>query len=310
MSIHYRQCLDVLRRGGTLLLDGGTGTELERRGATMHESVWCATVTSTHPEILSAVHRDYIGTGANVITANTFSSSRNMLGPAGLGDLTQQLNRRAVEIALQARDASAPNHPVVIAGSMSHQLPIVPGKDYRDESQIPTDAVLRSNFLEMADVLAESGADLILMEMMSDPRLAVPALEAARSTGLPIWIGYACRADGGNRAVPFYPVVASIAEMVEAIAPQPDDVVGMMHTPVHVMADALEQLRAVTPAPLMAYPDSGYFEMPNWQFTDVISPVELAKHARSWRDVGVQVFGGCCGLGVEHIRCLAPEFAA
>lgn len=52
----------------------------------------------------------------------------------------------------------------------------------------------------------------------------------------------------------------------------------------------------------MAYPDSGYFEMPDWRFVDVIAPERLEGFYREWLAAGVQAIGGCCGLGVEHIK--------
>jgi methionine synthase I (cobalamin-dependent) len=57
-----------------------------------------------------------------------------------------------------------------------------------------------------------------------------------------------------------------------------------------------------------AYPESGYFVMPNWQFVDIIEPDDFVTKAREWADSGVQILGGCCGLGVPHIKALKAEF--
>jgi methionine synthase I (cobalamin-dependent) len=48
--------------------------------------------------------------------------------------------------------------------------------------------------------------------------------------------------------------------------------------------------------------------MPNWQFVDIIEPAELVRRAQDWVDDGVQILGGCCGLGVQHIRALKTAF--
>ena len=85
-----------LEAGKIIVIDGATGTELERRGATMNDRAWCAMATLTDPALLRQVHEDYIRAGARVITANTFSTNRNMLEPAGLGFRFEELNRRAV----------------------------------------------------------------------------------------------------------------------------------------------------------------------------------------------------------------------
>jgi len=79
-----------------------------------------------------------------------------------------------------------------------------------------------------------------------------------------------------------------------------------MHTPSDDISDALTILRAVYDGPLTAYPDSGYFKMPNWQFEKVIPADEFLRFATQWVDSGVQVIGGCCGLSPEHIAVLKP----
>ncbi len=56
----------------------------------------------------------------------------------------------------------------------------------------------------------------------------------------------------------------------------------------------------------MAYPDSGYFKMPHWQFENVIAPQAFLDYARQWIDQGAQIVGGCCGLSPEHIAALRP----
>ena len=84
-----------LDRGEVLILDGATGTELQRRGAKMDPGAWCGPATLDHDALLTEIHSDYIRAGSDVITANTFASSRLMLTPAGYGDKVGEINRRA-----------------------------------------------------------------------------------------------------------------------------------------------------------------------------------------------------------------------
>jgi len=86
-------------------------------------------------------------------------------------------------------------------------------------------------------------------------------------------------------------------------------VFGIMHSPVDATTEALDLLRRRWAGPLMAYPESGYFEMPNWRFVEVIAPGAFAAQARAWAVSGVQILGGCCGLGVDHIRAVADTLA-
>ena len=145
------------------------------------------------------MHQDYIRAGADVITANTFAANHLIMGPAGLGDQLETVNRRAVEIAREAREAAAGDRAVAVAGSISHMVRVVAGTDYRATDGIPPTDVVRANYREQAAILADAGVELIMMEMMSDPDLAVPAIEAAVGTGLPVWVGMSCRAGGRRR---------------------------------------------------------------------------------------------------------------
>ena len=131
-----------LAAGKVVFLDGAIGTELQRRGAPMDDDAWCALATESHSDVLRKIHEDYIGAGADVITANTFSSSRTLLGLSGRADRAAPLSRRAVEIALEARERAARGRPVAIAGSISHMVPVAHGAAVGDPSRVPSEAAL------------------------------------------------------------------------------------------------------------------------------------------------------------------------
>lgn len=298
-----------LAQGDVLLLDGGTGTELERRGAPMSEHAWCALATETAPDILRQVHEDYIGAGADIITANTYASSRIMLGAGGMADKVASLNRDAVRIAREARERSAAGRVVAVAGSISNMLPMVTGAARVDTSRLTPLDEAEASYREQAELLAEAGVDLLLLEMLYRPPYLMRAIHAARATGLPVWVGLTARTAGAGtdsgilgfaveEDTPFQSVVEAT---LEAGA---NEVIGVMHSNVSITGAALDIVGEHFGGPLMAYPDAGYFEMPSWRFVDVIGPQALAQEARGWIDQGVQVVGGCCGLGVEHIAAL------
>ncbi len=147
----------------------------------MHGFAWSAAALDTHPETVRAVHEDYIRAGADVIIANTFSTARHVLEPAGLGDRVRALNRRAVALAQEARENAAAGRPVAVAGSIS---------SFR--TRVTPTGRLEGSFQEQAELLAEAGVDLIALEMMGNFEQAAPAIRAAASTGLPVWVGFSC----------------------------------------------------------------------------------------------------------------------
>jgi len=294
---------------GRVILDGATGTELQRRGAPMHEAIWCAMATLSHGDLLREIHEDYIHAGADVITTNTYAASRTMLGPAGLGEHVPTVIRRTVAIAKEARERAAVGRLIAIAGSMSHMVPMLKGADTRDPERLPKPTEVGTNAREMAHLLAEAGVDLLLMEMMSDPELALATIEAAQTTGLPVWVGISCRRLPDRRLVAYSRPELPLEHAVDAVVGAGGSVVGIMHSPVDATTEGLGLLRARWSGPLMAYPESGYFEMPNWRFVAVIEPEAFAAQASAWAASGVQILGGCCGLGVEHIRALAEALS-
>jgi len=285
--------------GGTVLLDGGTGTELERRGVAMNERAWCGDATFGHTDILREIHEDYIRAGAEVIIANTFASARHCLEPIGRGDDVERANRLAVEVARAARERAA-EHDVAVAGSMSDFMADKNNPKWMDDSR------LRATFREQAEILAQAGADLLALEMMQEPEIAIPAIEAAIDTGLPVWVGASCRRAGDqNRLVFFDFPDREFRELLDAMVHLPVGVIGIMHSEVPDVAAGIEMVRERWPGTMAVYPESGYFTMPHWHFVDIIAPEDLVSEARRWRLQGVQIIGGCCGIGPAHIAALS-----
>ena len=287
----------TLAAGKVLVIDGGMGTELQRRGVPMDEVAWSGTAVLSHPEVVRAVHEDYIRAGADVIITNTFGSTRQMLGGAGFGAQVEEVHRRAVALAKEARAATIDR--VAIAGSLS---PSPPGFDRH--AYPPPEAEL-AVYRESAQLLANSGVDLIALEMLEDTTHAPLAMRAALETGLPVWLGVSSRRVDG-RIVRFSESASEVllADVLDVLVPMGPDVVTIMHSEIDAVSETLTLIRDHWDGPVGVYPESGYFTKPNWNFVDVIPPDDLAREARGWIDDGARVVGGCCGTGPEHIRAL------
>lgn len=294
-----------LSDGGVLLLDGPTGTELERRGAPMDPAAWCGPASPEQYELLRRIHADYIRLGCDIVTANTYASSRLMLEPAGHGDRVAEVNAAAIQAARAAREEAAGDRPVLVAGSLSHMIPVQPGTGRTDEASSADPQAWRAAFDELAGLHAEHGCDAILLEMMYHPERAELAIAAARASGLPVWLGFSARRGADGRVLSFYPHEDIPFERLLELVPDDAAAVGVMHSDANVTGDALDLVRAYTDAPLMAYPDSGHFEMPHWNFEAVMPPQTFRAYALDWLERGAQVLGGCCGLSMDHMRAIA-----
>ena len=285
-----------LDAGEIVILDGAMGTELQRREVPMDDVAWDAAALATHPHLVREVHEDYIKAGADVIITNTFATARHVLEPAGMGGQFRALNIRAVTLAKEARENVA-DRPVFIAGSISTM------SARADNSYEPRAEKARENYREQGEVLAESGVDVIMLEMMRDLEQTSYAMEAAVATGVPVWVGFSCKTTDESTVV-LQDGNHTLAEALEQIPPLGASLVSIMHTLAEDTPAALREVTSHWQGPVGAYPHSGQFIMPNWQFTNMISPEDFTRKAQGWTGMGVQLVGGCCGIGPEHIRLL------
>ena len=301
----YRIIKDKLDNGDIVLLDGGTGSEIERLGVEMNDLAWCGIAHMEQPEVVRRVHESYIHAGADLIIANTFGTAPHVIKRLGLEDNIAEINQSAVGLALEARENSG--NDVCVAASMS-SMPAF------DDFFVPISGEVRDGFVRQAELLAEAGAELFIAEMMREVDVAEMVISAAGATGIPVWTGFSASMNEagsltnyespvrGDEAVPFRPMVADVLEMG-------CDAAGVMHTSVHTTGPALAELNGLWDGPVFAYAESGHFVPPSWKFEDIISPQDYLDYARQWIDQGVRIIGGCCGIGPEHIRLLHENLA-
>ena len=297
---------NLLKNNEIILMDGGVSTEIQKRGVDMNSKAWSGIAHRVNPKIVHQVHEDYIHAGAQVITANTFACARHVLESINLGEETRKINNEAVALAKKARDNSAKGD-VWIAGSMSSMAPFDSPKEVAEGKKV------ESNYRELAETLVEAGVDLIIAEMMRDIVNAKLVIQAALSTGLPVWIGYsAMLANDGNNVLSWrwknsLPPI-DFGDLVEVISALGGDAAGVMHSQVRDTGPALDVLCRKWTGPKLVYAETGKLEKPDWSFNEIYKPKKYADEVKKWiKKYGVQIIGGCCGTGPEHIRILKNQ---
>ena len=98
MSERYQDLESKIQNKDLILLDGATGSELDRRGVVMDNS-WSGTA-SLEKETLKQIHKDYIMAGSQIITTNTFASGRMLLESAGVASKFEEINLSAINSAI------------------------------------------------------------------------------------------------------------------------------------------------------------------------------------------------------------------
>ena len=298
--------------GEVIILDGAVGTQLQGMGVPIGATAWAAVALDTHPDTVRQMHEAYIRDGVDVITTNTFSSGRQCLEPLGMGDLTRELNLRAVVLAQEARDRAAKERPVYIGGSVSHYGILVGGEPlpdifYRDWSDY-TEEQCKANLHEQAEILVEAGVDFLITEATGGTLQRKWVVEACLATGVPTWIGYKCRVDESNGSLKTgYSSDDPFSNDLDTIVPLGGDLATVFHTKVDDTTKSIPALKEKWAGPIGVYPDADrhdYVRTRQDANANQTSPEDFLELARGWVEQGAQVIGGCCGFGFEYIKPL------
>jgi S-methylmethionine-dependent homocysteine/selenocysteine methylase len=299
----YERIEEKLGAGQIIILDGGTGTDIQRRGVPMNPDTWSAEANITHPEIVRAVHEDYIAAGADAVIANTFATSPLLFNHLGRDDELPAIDAAAVAAARQASQERVP-----VAGSFSTMRPVVKGSDRTARQREWAKKDAKELFKRKADSLVAADVDFIVMEMMRDLDYSLWATEAAVATGLPVWVGIAVEADANGRLKGFGREDFAFEDIIRPLMETGATVLNIMHSSPNDTTTAIPVAQAKWKGPLGAYPESGYFAMPDWKFVDIIPVPAFVELAKAWAERGVTILGGCCGIGPDHIKALADAF--
>jgi len=271
-----------------LVGDGAVGTMLYARGVNIESGFERLNLAA--PDLVSGLHADYIAAGAQVIESNTFGANRLRLASLGMEDKVRDINLQG---ALLARRATA-GKQVFVAGSMG-PLPRV-----RGEGDAPSPEEVRAVFREQALLLAEGGADLLILETFADLEELKLALRAAKETGLPVIASMAFLERGR------IPGGAGVERVVSELATAGADVVGAnCGAGTLEMTRNIQRMASVTPLPLAAYPNSGFPEYLDGRLIYRATPEYFAARGLETAHAGANLVGGCCGTTPEHIRALA-----
>jgi homocysteine S-methyltransferase len=298
-----------LQQRPLLLLDGALATELERRGADLHDPLWSAKVLMEQPNLIRAVHRDYFEAGADVAITASYQANFEAFAHRGIDALrAAQLLRDSIDLAAQARDefwAVPANRidrslPLIAASIGPYGAMLADGSEYRghyDRSAIELMAFHRPRL----EVLAQCGADVLACETL--PSLAEALVLARLLREYPsasAWISFAC-ADGAHTCEG-----QRISECVARLNEFPQIVgVGVNCTRPEYITSLLRAMRDHTDKPLLVYPNSGeHYDARTKRWTGVADSAPLAERAHGWYEQGARLIGGCCRTTPSDIRAI------
>lgn len=284
MSDTFREALSER----VIVFDGAMGTEIYKHGVFINRCY--DELNLSQPDIVSTIHDQYRRAGADVLTTNTFGANRLRLGAFGLEGRVADVNAAAVKLARgAARDRSWVAGSIGPTGTLLAPVgKVTPGDAY-------------TAFREQADVLAESGVDLFVLETFTHLAELWQAVRAVRSiSDLPIVasMSFPFVGPGQNQLEGDSPEVAA-----RTVRNWPIDVFGTncSNGPRGVQ-HALERLAACTDMKLIAMPNAGLPQVVEGRTIYLAAPEYMAEHARRFVQLGAAIVGGCCGTTPQMIK--------
>ncbi len=273
-----------------LFCDGGTGTLLQARGLKGGElpETW----NLLRPEEITAVHTAYLEAGSNLLCTNTFGAN-GLKFPAGGPFSLEEIVTAGVTLARDARAVSG-REDVYIAldlGPTGKLLKPMGDLDFEDAVAL---------YAQVVRAGAAAGADLVLIETMSDSYEAKAAVLAAKENcDLPVVV---TTVYGENGKLLTGGTPASTVALLEGLGV---DALGVnCGLGPAQMAPIVEELLSLTSLPLVVNPNAGLPRQEDGKTVFTVGPAEFAVHMEYLAGLGVQVLGGCCGTTPEHIRAL------
>jgi len=275
------------------VIDGAMGTQIMKR--VKDPGLCFEGLNLSHPEIIQAIHKDYVDAGSNMIETNTFGATMVKLKAHGLEGKFHKINFDAVRLAKKAAARKA-----LVAASMGPcgELLEPIGKFSFDEAY--------EEFAAQAKVFEEAGADLVSIETMSDLQEARAALIAVKqNTNLPV-IVHMTYSENGKTNTGTPPEVA--AAVLGSLG---TDAIGAnCSSGPQGLIEIAKRLIKSTDIPISIMPNAGNPEVVDDETVYRMTPEKFAPYAREFAKIGVKFIGGCCGTSPEHIKAIVEAVRA
>ena len=283
-----REAFRELVKKGPVLLDGATGTNLQKAG--MPVGVCPEQWILENSEVLIDLQKQYVEAGTDILFAPTFTASRIKLKEYGLEDHLEEMNRKLVALSKEA----AKGTNALVAGDLTmtgEQL--YPLGDLMFEDLVDV-------YKEQAKIIADAGADLFVVETMMSLQECRAAVLAIREVcDLPVMVSLTYNEDG--RTLYGTDPVTAVVVMQSLGA----DAVGMnCSTGPEAMLEPIAKMAEYAAIPLLAKPNAGMPELIDGQTVFNVEPEEFAEVGKKLVEEGAAIIGGCCGTTPEHIRAL------
>ncbi len=317
-----------------LIIDGAMGTMIQRykltetdyRGERFKD--WHCDVKGnndllniTQPQIITAIHKEYLEAGADIIETNTFSSTTIAMADYEMQSLAYELNVAAAKCARKAIDEftesskaspkgagfDTPKYIAGAIGPLNKTLSLSPDVNNPGFRAVTFDEVVTA-YYEQVKGLIDGGVDILLIETIFDTLNAKAAIYAikkyfrdTKKTALPIMISGTIT-DASGRTLSGQTLEAFYNSVMHA---KPLSIGLNCALGAKEMRPHIEELSQIASCYVSAYPNAG---LPNAMGEYDENPEDTGHYLEDWAKEGwVNIVGGCCGTTPDHIRHIAQE---
>ncbi len=289
--------LTALLAGRPAVIDGGYGWLLQERGLPAGEAAesW----NLSQPEVIARLHEEYAAAGATILTTNSFGATEPRLALHGLGGQAYAVAAAAARIARAVAD----RHGALVAGDIG------PTGELLEPLGTLTEADAVALFADQVRGLRDGGADLVLIETMSDLTETRAAVTAARQEAPSLPIIATLSFDTNLRTMMGVTPAQAVLDLAEAGVDAVGANCGRGPDEMRVIAEQLVGC-AHDGLLIVAQSNAGLPELSGDQFVYTVDPAAMAEHARELHDLGVDVIGACCGSTPEHIAAMSAALRA
>lgn len=282
-----------LMRSDIVVGDGAMGTMLHARGVPWEVNF--DTMNIVQPDLIGAIHREYIDAGARFIETNTFGANANKLASSAFAWKVRDVNIAGARIARAAAGGSA-----CVAGSVG---PL--GKPRMNDGETQGDDEKTAIFREQIVALCEGGVDCLILESFPSPDELRLALKVARSVSdLPV----ICQMAVVDRLDPSQETWAA-RHLLELKSMGADCIGGNCGSGPAYLLNVIQRLSRMTESLISAFPNLSFPQYIEGRYAFLSEPGYFADSALKLADAGANLIGGCCGTTPEHIRLVSGKLA-
>jgi homocysteine S-methyltransferase len=302
----------ILQKQNVIILDGALGTEIQKRGFDVNDSLWSAKFLSKNPAVIKEIHTDYLNAGADIIISASYQASFEGFMKKGFSkEESKKLIELSISLAKDARDEFWENltdktdkiKPLVAASIGPYGAFLADGSEYSGNYQISDEELLAFHQQRLETILHVK-PDIIACETIPSFNEAKILSKLLEAYDIPSWISFSAKDEKHINSG------ESIEECIEYLETQKHIcALGINCTAPQFISSLVQKIKKLSSKPIVIYPNGGSKYNPitkTWEKS--VDNSDFAKMALLWKNAGASIIGGCCETGPKEIQELHQIF--